>query len=213
MEHKDIIDIIGYLASFFVAVAMVFTSILWLRWFSLVGNLLFTVYGIALDAYPVAITNGLIMLINIYHLIKIYRHKEAFRYLEVSPQSKYLTDFLQFHRQEIKKYFPDFTGTIHTGENCFFILRDMQVAGLIVMKKHGEAIEVVLDYAVRPYRDLKPGKFFFGNGKLLRDKLKASKVFAKSSHPEHKKYLRKLGFAPVRKDMDKETFELNISGN
>ncbi len=207
MEYTEIINVIGYLASFFVALAMVFTSIIRLRWFSLVGNLFFTIYGVALGAYPVAITNGLIMLINIYYLIKIYKKEELFRYLEVRFDNKYLKDFVRFHKDEIAKFFPEYEYKALESNVCFFILRDMQVAGVIVAKREGEdELEIILDYTIKTYRDFKPGLYFFHNRDLLLGKMHLSKIFTRSYHKSHQKYLKKVGFEKVGEDR----FELEM---
>ncbi len=203
----EIINITGYLASFFVALAMLFTSIIRLRWFSLVGNMLFTIYGIALGAYPVAITNGLIMGINIYYLIKLYRKKELFRYLEVRYDNKYLKDFLAFHQKDIKHFFPEYKYMALESNRCFFILRDMQVAGVIVSKKQRpDTLEIILDYAIAPYRDSKPGMYFFHNRHLLNEDLQLKKVITKAYHKKHEKYLQKIGFQKTSQG----TYELSV---
>ncbi len=207
MEYTEIINIIGYLASFFVALAMVFTSIIRLRWFSLIGNLLFTIYGIAFEAYPVAITNGLIMIINIYYLVKMYRKEELFRYLEVRFDNKYLKDFVRFHKAEIAKFFPQYEYKAKESNVCFFILRDMQVAGVIVAKRRGEdELEIVLDYTIKTYRDFKPGTYFFNNRELLLGKMHLSTIFTNSKDKSHKKYLKKVGF----KNVGEGRFELEM---
>ncbi len=203
----EIINITGYLASFFVALAMLFTSIVRLRWFSLIGNLLFTIYGIALGAYPVAITNGLIMCINIYYLVKLYRKQELFRYLEIKYDNKYLKDFLHFHQKDIKQFFPEYRYLPLESNRCFFILRDMQVAGVIISKKISpDTLEIILDYTIAPYRDFKPGMYFFHNRHLLNDDLRLRKIITKSYHKKHEKYLQKIGFRKTGKSI----FELSV---
>jgi hypothetical protein len=195
MNTIEIINITGYLASFFVALAMMFTSIIRLRWFSLVGNLLFTIYGLSLGAYPVAITNALIMGINVYYLIRLYRKEELFRYLEVKYDNRYLNDFLRFHKDDIQKFFPDYRYLPLDSNRCFFILRDMQVAGVIISKKTDEnTLEIVLDYTIAQYRDFKPGLYFFHNHHLLWNDLHLQLIRAKSFHKKHTKYLHKIGF-------------------
>ncbi|KAF7788775.1 hypothetical protein PRUB_a1836 [Pseudoalteromonas rubra] len=44
-----------------------------LRWFNLAGCICFTIYGVMITAWPVALTNGLLALVNIYHLAKLHR--------------------------------------------------------------------------------------------------------------------------------------------
>jgi len=49
------------------------TDVTKLRWFNLLGCIAFTFYGAAIGSVPVAFTNGLLALVNIYHIIKLYR--------------------------------------------------------------------------------------------------------------------------------------------
>ena len=60
--------IIGYIASALVAVSLMMSSILKLRVINLVGASLFTVYGLLIGAYPVAVMNLFIVLIDLYYL-------------------------------------------------------------------------------------------------------------------------------------------------
>ncbi len=61
-------EMLGYLASVFVAVSLTMRSLTKLRVINLVGSLLFTAYGLIISAYPVAVVNAFIVLVNIYYL-------------------------------------------------------------------------------------------------------------------------------------------------
>ena len=64
------IEYIGYLASFLVAISFILKNIVRLRIVNSMGGLVFIIYGVAIDSVPVIITNGFIVLINIYYLSK-----------------------------------------------------------------------------------------------------------------------------------------------
>lgn len=66
----SLIEIIGYVASFFVALSLSMKSITKLRVLNMIGAFLFGTYGLIIGAYPVALVNYYIGCINIYHLIK-----------------------------------------------------------------------------------------------------------------------------------------------
>lgn len=89
-----IIEIYGYLGSVLVAVSLMMSNILSLRWINLVGAGMFSSYGIIIEAWPVAALNGFIVLIDIYHLIKIYRHTAEQRVLELKADNPYVQDVL-----------------------------------------------------------------------------------------------------------------------
>lgn len=73
MDSLDVIGIMGYSASVLVAVSLMMKNIVPLRIVSLAGCFLFTLYGIAISAWPVALMNGFGCIVNIYHLIKLRR--------------------------------------------------------------------------------------------------------------------------------------------
>ncbi len=67
------IEYVGYLASVFIVISLMMTSIVQLRVINSIGCILFVIYGVSVNAYPVAISNFLIVLINLYNLYKLYR--------------------------------------------------------------------------------------------------------------------------------------------
>ena len=66
-------EMLGYMASIFVAVSMMMRSLVKLRVINLIGAVLFTAYGLVIAAYPVAVVNGFIVLVNIYYLQHSWR--------------------------------------------------------------------------------------------------------------------------------------------
>ncbi|MCA1895522.1 hypothetical protein [Shewanella putrefaciens] len=73
MESATIWEWVGYLASVVVAISLMMSNIKKLRWWNLIGAALFVAYGVVIDAYPVALVNFFIVLIDIYYLVKLYR--------------------------------------------------------------------------------------------------------------------------------------------
>ena len=67
------IEYLGYLASVFIVISLMMTSIVQLRVLNSIGCILFVIYGVTVNAYPVAISNFLIVLINMYNLYKLSR--------------------------------------------------------------------------------------------------------------------------------------------
>jgi len=66
-------EMLGYLASVFVAVSLTMRSLTKLRVINLIGSLLFTAYGLIISAYPVAVVNAFIVLVNIYYLQQSFK--------------------------------------------------------------------------------------------------------------------------------------------
>ena len=78
MEHNVIPELIGYLASVLILISLMMSSILRLRLINMVGAAGFSLYGLLIGAYPVAVLNGIIVVVNAYYLVRILRAKEHF---------------------------------------------------------------------------------------------------------------------------------------
>ncbi len=70
-------EYLGYIASALLVASLMMSDVTKLRWLNLVGCIAFTLYGVAITAWPVAITNGLLAFVNIYHLIKLSREPKS----------------------------------------------------------------------------------------------------------------------------------------
>lgn len=71
--ETNLVEIIGYSASIFVAISLMMTNIVKLRWINLTGCILFVIYGVIISAWPVALMNGFCVGINIFSLLKMNR--------------------------------------------------------------------------------------------------------------------------------------------
>lgn len=65
------IEWVGYVASILIVISLIMTSVVKLRIVNTAGCVLFVFYGFVVGAYPVAISNLLIVLINLYHLYRL----------------------------------------------------------------------------------------------------------------------------------------------
>lgn len=77
MDNTTIWEWVGYLASVVVAISLMMSNIKKLRWWNLIGAALFVAYGVAIGAYPVALVNFFIVLIDTYYLVKLYREADS----------------------------------------------------------------------------------------------------------------------------------------
>ncbi len=102
----------GYLASLCLILALVINNDLKFRWFNTIGNLAFIIYAILLAAIPVMITNLILLGINLFYLVKIYRKKENFDLLEFNGDEKLAQKFMEFYKKDIAIYFPGSMGKV-----------------------------------------------------------------------------------------------------
>ncbi len=68
----DLTDWFGYGASFFIVLSFALKNITQIRIVNLIGCILFVIYGFssATFLWPVIIPNGILCLIQVYHLLK-----------------------------------------------------------------------------------------------------------------------------------------------
>jgi hypothetical protein len=181
-----------------VAVSLMMSGIIKLRIINLTGAIFFIAYGIVISAYPIAVVNSIICLVDLYYLYDIFKTKEYFRILEVDKDSDYLNYFLDFHKKEIKKYIPSFTFSPEDENTAFFILRNSIPAGLIyTRRKSDNSLFIELDFVIPGYRDLKIGKYVYRN---IFNKTRASKLYSYPGNVKHELYLRKMGFEKTESD-------------
>ncbi len=65
----EITEWVGYLASFVLIVSFMMKNLNSLRIINSMGALLFIIYGVMLNiSWPIIITNGFIILVNLYYL-------------------------------------------------------------------------------------------------------------------------------------------------
>ncbi len=208
--QTDTLSLFGYFASLIIATSMTMSSIVKFRWINLVGAIAFATYGLLIHAIPVTVLNGFIAFVDIYYLTKIYRKKEVFDILKVRNDNKYLLEFLKFHDQDIQNFFPDFVYKPEMNTISFFVLRNLNVAGVFLAHREGEnTLFVGLDYVTKEYRDLKNGKFIYQHLRPRFVEKGYKKVVAPVSSKKYEQYLKKLGFTK-----DKEgKFSKNLMAN
>lgn len=195
MEHRLILELLGYSASALIAVSMMMSSILRLRLLNMAGAMGFAIYGLCIGAYPVTVLNGITVSVNAFYLLRLLRAKEYYHLLKLRPDSVYLPCFLDFYGAEIRRILPGFQ--YHPSENqlALIILRDCNPVGVFIAEpKPGGVLRVVLDFVIPAYRDLKIGRFLFvEQAEFFRERGIREIIIA----PRTKKfgaYLAKVGF-------------------
>ena len=190
-------EIIGYVASALVAISLMMSSILKLRVINLLGAAFFTLYGLLISAYPVAVVNFIIVLIDLYYLREIITSKEYFTLLEVQQDDGYLKYFLTFYDQEIRHFLPQFSFTPSPEQQFFFVLRNMIPAGLFISEtRNGRSLLVKLDFVIPGYRDFAVGKFVYSQESGIFEGQGIKKVYTEPGNKKHADYLRRMGFVP-----------------
>jgi hypothetical protein len=190
------VALVGYLASLLLAISLIINNDLKFRWLNTFGCLSFIIYGVLINAFPIILTNSILLLINLFYLVRIYRTEEDFDLIPFAAGDKLIEKFLSFHRQDINGYFPNFNLEEKGNEISFMVLRDMAIANIFVasLTTDGTAI-VKINYTVPKYRDYKVGKFIFDKEKaFLVAKGVKYVVYKEVSNKGHQNFLKTMGF-------------------
>jgi GNAT superfamily N-acetyltransferase len=205
------LELFGYVASALVVISLMMSSIIRLRVVNLIGAAAFAVYGLLIHAYPVAVVNGAIVLINLYYLQAYFRTKEFFRLLEIQASSDYLRYFLSFYRDEIKRFLPEFDFDPMASQLIVLVLRDMLPAGLFIGERRDEhTLEVKLDFVIPQYRDFKVGRYLYAEQADFFRERGIREVVSNPGREVHSSYLRKMGFQPAGGHDRPEVYRLRL---
>jgi hypothetical protein len=194
--NEIIISAIGYAASIFLAISLLVTNDLKFRWINTCGNICFLTYGILINAFPIILTNSILLLINLFYLVKIYNAKEDFELIEFKGGEKLVYKFLSFYKDDIARYFPGYVHDENENNLKFVVLRDLVIANIFIARldDNGNAF-VKLNYTVPKYRDYKVGRYIFNNErKFLVSKGVEQLIYTSVPNKQHARFLKVMGF-------------------
>lgn len=207
MPQLPWLEAFGYAASVVVAISLMMGSLLKLRWWNLAGAGAFALYGLLIKAYPVAVLNGFIAVADVYYLIQMYRRRERFQVIPLDEASPYLATVLSAHREEISRLFPGFQAGA-TGRLGLCVLRDLAPASFLLgTPREDGTLDIDLDYALPPYRDLRPGGFLFQETRHLFQERGLLRLRARTADKAHADYLRRVGF----QETEPQTYLLDLN--
>jgi hypothetical protein len=202
---------IGYLSSVLVAVSLTMRSIVKLRWYNLLGAGMFSIYGFMIDSMPVGLLNLFIVFANIYYLKGMYSKNEQITALRTIIDDPYLSYYIDFYSEDIKVFFPELDEVIRDMRDAhnswvLLLLRDAQLAGILLGKRNGATLNIMVDYVTAPYRDMKTGEFVYLHSDLFTKEDIELLVQETDKEPQ-RKFLKRLGFT----EHPKGRFELLLT--
>ena len=191
--NSTFIEAVGYVGSALVLVSFLMVSVVKLRIVNSIGSIIFTIYAFAIHSYPTAIMNLCLVLINIYHLIKLTNTSSDSReydLVKVSPDDAMLSYTLNNQQDEIQKYFPVIELDMSKANTAYLICYKGNPAGIFIGKNTDGNTDIILDYSLPEYRDFSIGKFLFS--KLPEEGV--TSVTYRGPVEHHKDYLDKYNF-------------------
>jgi hypothetical protein len=190
------VEVIGYVGSVLVAISLALSDLSRLRVVNLIGAAVFTVYGLLVAAYPVALLNGFIVAVNIVYLVHMMRDRDFFEILDVTGDpGPFVERFLEHHRAEIAQLAPAFDLARLPEPHVLMILRNLEPAGLVVWTDRGDGVaRVDLDFAAPRYRDLGCGRWFSRQSPAWFAERGIRRLEAYTPQASHARYLEAVGF-------------------
>lgn len=185
---------LGYIASCFVILSLMMSNIKYLRWVNLVGASTFATYGFLIKAYPVFLMNIVIIMVDIYYLIRIYTRQDFFAFNDSFKGNEFFFKrFLAYYEEDIRKFFPDFDFSKIKDPKIILISRNINPVGFFIYEKLPDnRILIHLDYVRPEYRDLKNFDYLIKNkSEFFKD---CQDLITYSNVKTHQKYLEKVGF-------------------
>jgi uncharacterized membrane protein len=190
-----LIEWTGYIASIVILISLLMASVVKLRWINMVGAFLFSLYGWMIGSTPVALVNFIITLIDIYYLVQFYKTAETFKAVKADMDSELFHYFVETNREDIEKQIE--IDKLSDCEIARYILRDNNIAGVMVAERSGNTLDIKLDYVTPRYRDFKAGQYYFEEHPELFKKEGIDRLRAYAREASHSNYLEKVGFTKV----------------
>ncbi|THB62964.1 MAG: hypothetical protein D6B26_06530 [Spirochaetaceae bacterium] len=134
-----IIEGLGYLASFTVAISLLMVSVLKLRIINLIGSTMFLIYGLLIGSVPIVITNVCVVSINIVNLRRLRSGNKAVQYNDMGGELRPQVEvFANEYLQDIRRFFPYFSveqiaAAEEAGGRVFAAVRNLKVVGFAVV--------------------------------------------------------------------------------
>ena len=192
MDWNIILEVYGYLGSFLVVVSMLMASVVKLRIINMIGSVISGSYALIIGSFPLALMNICLIIINGYNLYKLLRSDRQFDLVEGTEKDVFLAYFLERNREDIARYFPEFSISDVDFDVAYLVCCGGDPAGVLLGKLDGDGnLDMKLDYSVPAYRDCSVGKYLYTR---LGERGVRSLRYAGGSEA-HTAYLTGMGFA------------------
>ncbi len=188
------VELIGYAGSVLVVLSFTMRRIVPLRLVSVAGAVITSAYGLLIQAWPVLITNLIIVCIHAWYLYREFTTSHEFDLVPVDADAPFLTDFLSGHMTDIRKSQPDFTENL-PNDVAYVYMRDGMPAGALLGSRQDDRLNVHLDYVLPAFRDNRLGRWLYesGGSRPLRA-AGLREIAARAATDTHRRFLETMGF-------------------
>ena len=186
-----VLEIVGYIGSALVVISMLMSSIIKLRVINTIGSVISCVYAIICGAFPLALMNICLIIINLINLLKLSRAQHPFELVTASPEDGLVQYFLDYYKDDIRHFFPDYSGENGSESTAVMVCREGNPAGILLGKCVNGIFDVQIEYSTPMYRDCSVGKYLYSK---LPDMKIRSLQYSQALTDEHRSYLEKMGY-------------------
>jgi len=189
-----IVDLIGYVGSALVVLSFTMRRIVPLRIISMAAAVIVCAYGVLIQAWPVIITNAIIVVIHAFYLYRELTRSHEFDLVPIPSDSPFLLDFLAGHLSDIQRSQPDFVEPLPQ-DLAYIYMRDGMPAGVLIGGVSSDRLNVRIDYVLPAFRDSRLGTWLYEKDGGRR--LKAAgirEVAERAATDMHARYLEGVGF-------------------
>ena len=206
MLEIDVYEWIGYLGSVLVAWSITLQNLHRLRQMNLVGAAVFTLYGVLVEAWPVALVNGFIALVNIWHLSHWKKSEpndleepDDLEVISFDVRHPFVQRFLNHYEEDILTVFPQFASIsdldFPEDIQCDFVYRNMVPSGLCIHRKVSpHEHEVSLTYVTPDHRNYQTFDFVYTDLRKRLSELEIHRLRVRETQVYSTQYLLKFGF-------------------
>lgn len=189
-----IVDLIGYVGSALVVLSFTMRRIVPLRIISMTAAVIVGIYGVLIHAWPVIITNGVIVVIHSVYLYRELTRSHEFDLVPIPSDSPFLIDFLSGHLSDIQRSQPDFVEPLPQ-DLSYIYMRDGMPAGVLVGGLNLDRLNVRLDYVLPAFRDSRLATWLYERDGARRLKAAGIREVAERAGTDmHARYLEGVGF-------------------
>jgi len=195
----SLLEALGWIGSAVLVFSLLQTRVMRFRVLNLASCLVLIVFNAAIEVWPMAAMNVVLVGINIWAISRLLRERHdsrAYDAVAIGTDEPFLRHLLARHAADVAEFNPDLPADVLAlADHAFLVSTGNEVVGVVLSRDGADAGEqlVVLDYVLPTYRDFTPGEFVFRPDGPFAD-LGTRIVVASPGMTASEKYLRTIGF-------------------
>lgn len=168
------VDFWGWTGSVLLIWSLTQARVLRFRVLNFIASVVLVAFNAYLGIWSMAVMNGIIGVINVWHIVALmrtHRTQRDYQISEMSIDEPFLTTLVQTHRADIKTFYPAFDDTVLPPSGghdmkAFVLSHRTSIVGIVIgqirTRENTRHFDVVVDYVLPEFRDFSPGRALYG---------------------------------------------------